>query len=201
MKKIGILGGTFNPPHKGHLSLARTAIKSAGLDLVIFIPTGLPPHKSKKGLASKKHRLNMVRLSTASTNKFKVSEIEINRKGYSYAVDTFGKLIKKYGAKSKLYYIMGLDSINDILNWKKPLELFKLCRFIVATRPGAKLKTFRRIMKFPPIAINKDKIDLIELNMNISSSDTRERIRKGKDFAKLVPPAVKDYITENRLYL
>ena len=201
MKKIGVLGGTFNPPHKGHLSLARAAIKNAGLDLVIFVPTGLPPHKSKKGLASKKHRLNMVRLAAAGAKKFKVSQIEINRKGYSYAVDTFGKLKKKYGAKSKLYYIIGLDSINDILNWKKPLELFKLCRFIVATRPGAKLKTFRRIMKFPPIAINKGKIALIELNMNISSSDIRERIKKEKDFSRLLPPAIKDYITENRLYL
>ena len=201
MKKIGVLGGTFNPPHKGHISLARTAMKSAGLDLVIFIPTGLPPHKSKKGLASKKHRLNMVRLATGGIKKFKVSGIEINRKGYSYAVDTFGKLKKKYGAKTKLCYIMGLDSINDILNWKKPLELFKLCRFIVATRPGARIKTFRRIMKFPPIAMNKDKIELIELNMKMSSSDIRERIKKEKDISKLVPSAIKDYITENRLYL
>ena len=201
MKKIGVLGGTFNPPHKGHISLARTAIKKAGLDLVVFIPTGLPPHKSKKGLASKKHRLKMVRLATAGVKRSKVSEIEINRQGYSYAVDTFGKLKKKYGSKAKLYYIMGLDSINDILNWKKPIELFKLCRFIVATRPGAKIKTFRRIMKFPPIAINKGKIDLIELKMNISSSDIRERIKKGKDISKLVPAAAKEYITENRLYL
>ena len=202
MKRLGILGGTFNPLHKGHLSLARTAAKKAGLDLVVFVPTGLPPHKSTKNLASKKHRMKMVRLAVKDRGRhFKVSSIEINRKGYSYAVDTFTKLKKKYGAKTKLYYIMGLDSINDILNWRKPLELFKLCRFIVATRPGAKLKTFRRIMKFPPVAVNKGKIELIELNMKISSSDIRERLRKKKDISKLVPATVKDYIEENRLYL
>ncbi len=202
MKKLGILGGTFNPPHKGHLSLAKTAAKKAGLDLVVFVPTGLPPHKSTRNLASKKHRMKMVRLAVKNRGRhFKVSSIEINRKGYSYAVDTFSKLKKRYGAGTKLYYIMGLDSINDILNWKKPLELFKLCRFIVATRPGAKIKTFRRIMKFPPVALNKEKIELIELNMKISSSDIRERLRKQKDISKFVPGAVKDYITENRLYL
>jgi nicotinate-nucleotide adenylyltransferase len=200
MKKTGILGGTFNPPHNGHIALAKKALTEFKLDSVIFIPTGLPPHKSQKDLAGKKDRLKMVRLAASKNRKFKVSGIEINRKGYSYAVDTFRKLRKMSGKSAKLYYIMGLDSINDILNWKKPIELFKLCSFIVATRPGTKFRTFKRLMKFPPISVNKGKISLIELNMKISSSDLREKLKKGKDVSKFVPKKVMAYIESRDLY-
>lgn len=200
MKRIGILGGTFNPIHKGHIALAKFAAKKFRLENVVFIPTGIPPHKNIRGIAKKEHRLRMCSLAIKKIPKFKISKIEINRKGYSYAVDTFKKLRRSYGKDSELYYIMGLDSINDILNWKKPLELFKLCKFIIATRPGSKLRTFKRIMKFPPVSINRGKIKLIELNMKISSTDIRKKIKTGKNIARFVPKAVAEYIPKHNLY-
>lgn len=200
MKKVGILGGTFNPVHKGHIRLAEKALKEFGLAYVIFVPTGLPPHKSTKDLATKKHRLKMVSESIKGRKKFKLSKMEINRSGYSYAVDTFNKLKKRLGKSTRLFYIMGLDSINSILSWKKPLELFKMCEFIVATRPGSKIKTFKRLVKFPPLAINKDKISVTELKMDVSSTDIRNRIRAGKPVSKLLPKPVEQYIEKNSLY-
>ncbi len=200
MNKIGILGGTFNPIHNAHIKLAKKAIKDFGLSCVVFIPTGTPPHKSTNDLASRNDRLNMVRLAIKGEKKLKVSKIEINKKGYSYAVDTFGKLKKRFGSKSKLFYIMGLDSINTILSWKRPIELFKLCQFIVATRPGSKIKTFKRIMKFPPISINRNKIFLTELKVNLSSSEIRRALLKGKMPKNVMPENVEKYIAKNELY-
>ncbi|MCX5749833.1 MAG: nicotinate-nucleotide adenylyltransferase [Candidatus Saganbacteria bacterium] len=200
MKRVGILGGTFNPVHNGHIALAKKAVKEFGLETVIFVPTGFPPHKSDKDLAPKQARMKMVRLALKGRKKFTVSRIEIDRKGYSYAIDTFKKLKRRFGSETKLFYIMGLDSINSILSWKKPLELFKLCQFLIATRPGSKLRTFRRIMKFPPISINKDKVELFELKMDLSSSDIRERMKKGKNIDRMIPKAVLRYINKKGLY-
>jgi nicotinate-nucleotide adenylyltransferase len=200
MKKVGILGGTFNPIHNGHIALAEKALKEFSLEYVLFVPTGLPPHKSSKDLAPKKHRLKMVSEAIKDRKRLKISRAEINRSGYSYAVDTFNRLKKRMGSKTRLFYIMGLDSINSILSWKKPLELFKMCEFIVATRPGSKIKTFKRLIKFPPLALNKDKISVIELRMDISATEIRTRVRANKDISRLVPAGVKLYIEHNNLY-
>ncbi len=200
MKKAGILGGTFDPIHKGHIALAENSLKKFGLDYIIFVPTGMPPHKNKRPLASKKHRLKMVEEIVKTNPKFKLYKGEINRPGYSYAVDTFSRLKKRFGKSTKLYYIMGLDSINSILNWKKPLELFKLCEFIVATRPNAKIKTFKRLIKFPPINANKEKIHLFEMHVHISSTEIRNRIKLGKKISKFVPKPVENYIKKFSLY-
>ena len=200
MKKAGILGGTFNPIHNGHIELAKKALKEFGLDHILFVPTGLPPHKSSKDLAPKKHRLQMVSEAIKGQKRFRLSKMEINRSGYSYAVDTFNKLQKRLGKKTRLFYVMGLDSINNILSWKKPLDLFKMCEFIVATRPGSKIKTFKRLLKFPPLAINKNKISVIELKMDVSATDIRDRIKSGKPISKLVPAGVAKYIEQNSLY-
>ena len=199
MKRIGIMGGTFNPIHNGHLHLARTAQKKFKLAKVIFVPSGLPPHKGREELADKEHRYQMTYLATEGNPRFSVSRIELDRKGYSYAVDTFKVLRKEFG-KAELYYIMGLDSINEILSWKKPLELLKLCQFIVATRPGAKVRTFKRISKFPPLVPDLDKVHLIELKADVSSTEVRRRIKEGKSIRRLVPKAIAEYIEKYRLY-
>jgi len=200
MQKIGIMGGTFNPIHKGHLALAQAALLEFGLSRVIFIPSGTPPHKAEDNIIDKEDRFKMVKLAIKKHKKFVASRIEINRQGYSYAVDTFKDLRKKYGKTAKLYYIMGLDSINEILDWKKPLELFKMTEFIVGTRPGSKIRTFRRLLKFPPIEKHMDKIYLIELNENISASDIRAKLQARKSVLKLVPKTVLKYIKDNQLY-
>jgi len=200
MKRIGIMGGTFNPIHKGHLALARTAKKEFALDRVVFVPSGNPPHKAAGEVIDKEHRFKMVRLVLKGKKGFASSRIELDRPGYSYAVDTFAALKRKYGKSAKLFYIMGLDSINEILDWKKPLELFNLCEFIVGTRPGTKLRTFRRLVKFPPLQKEVDKIHLMELRENISASDIRERLKTGRPVSRLLPKAVEKYIKRHGLY-
>ncbi|MDD4178510.1 MAG: nicotinate-nucleotide adenylyltransferase [Candidatus Margulisbacteria bacterium] len=194
MRRIGIMGGTFNPIHKGHIALAKAAQKAFALSQVIFIPSGTPPHKALDEIIDKEERLKMVRLAIKGIKKFSVSRIEIDRPGYSYAVDTFRALRRKYGAKTKLFYIMGLDSINEILEWKKPLELFKLCEFIAGTRPG------HRVAKIPQLNKVADRIHFIGLGEDISASEIRRKIVKGGKVGKLVPKAVADYIKKRGLY-
>jgi nicotinate-nucleotide adenylyltransferase len=200
MKRIGIMGGTFNPIHKGHLALARAAMDEFVLDEIIFIPAGMPPHKKPGEVINKEHRYKMVKMAINGSSKFLMSRIELDRKGISYAVDTFNVLKKKYGEKAKLFYVMGLDSINEILEWKKPLELFKLCEFIVSTRPGSRIRTFKRLVRFPPLQKEVDKIHLMELKENISSSDIREKLRNGKSVKGLLPRVVENYIRKHGLY-
>lgn len=191
MKRIGIMGGTFNPVHKGHLALARAARKEFALDRVIFIPSGNPPHKEQSEVIDKELRYKMVRLAIRGKRGYAASRMELDRPGFSYAVDTFRALRKRYGRDSRLFYIMGLDSINEILGWKKPLELFRLCEFIVGTRPGMKLRASRRLVNM---------LHLIELSENISASEIRKRLRAGKPVKRMVPAAVADFIRGRKLY-
>ncbi|MEA3494275.1 MAG: nicotinate-nucleotide adenylyltransferase [Candidatus Margulisiibacteriota bacterium] len=200
MKRIGIMGGTFDPIHKGHLALAKAAMEEFVLNEIIFIPSGHPPHKKKDEVTDKEHRYNMVGKAIHGKKGLKISRIELDRKGVSFAVDTFNALEKKFGKKAKLFYIMGLDSINEILEWRKPLELFKLCEFIVGTRPGTKIRTFKRLVKFPPLQKEVDKIHLMELKENISSSDIRQKLREGKSVSTVVPKIIENYIKANELY-
>jgi nicotinate-nucleotide adenylyltransferase len=200
IKRIGIMGGTFNPVHKGHLALARTAKKEFALDNVVFIPSGNPPHKDPGEVIDKEERFKLVRMAIKGKKGYFASRIELDRPGYSYAVDTFNALGKHYGRKAKLFYIMGLDSISEILEWRKPLELFKLCEFIVGTRPGTRIRTFRRLVKFPPLQKEVDKIHLMELRENISASEIRERLKAGKSVRQLVPKNVADHIRKKGLY-
>lgn len=194
------MGGTFNPPHKGHLALAEKALAEFVLDEIIFIPAGTPPHKALSQIINKEHRYQMVKAALKGKKDFKLSRIELDRQGIAYAVDTFNKLQKKFKKKVKLFYIMGLDSINEILEWKKPLELFKLCEFIVGTRPGTKIRTFRRLVKFPPLQKEVDKIHLMELKENISSSEIRQKLRSKKSVKGLLPKVVESYIRKYNLY-
>ena len=200
MKRIGIMGGTFNPVHKGHLALAQKAMDEFVLDQVIFVPAGTPPHKDAGEIIDKEHRFKMVRAAIRGQKNFTVSRMEMDREGVSYAVDTFNQLKQEYGSEAKLFYIMGLDSINEILEWKKPLELFGLCEFIVGTRPGTRIRTFKRLVKFPPLQKEVDKIHLMELQENISSSDIRQRVRCGQSVRELLPKSIESYIKKNGIY-
>ncbi len=194
------MGGTFNPVHKGHIAIARAAKKGYRLNRIIFVPSGNPPHKTREYIAPKEDRFRMVKLAIAGTKGFSISRVELDRPGYSYAVDTFNELKNEYRGSALLYYIMGMDSINEILTWKKPIELFKICEFIVATRPGAKIRTMRRILKFPPVRMHADRIHLIEVKMDVSSTKIRETLKKGDMPAKLLDKKVAKYIKEHKLY-
>lgn len=200
MQRIGIMGGTFNPIHKGHIAIVRAAKKQFRLNKIIFVPSGHPPHKTSEYIAPKEDRFKMVKLVIDGKKNYQISRAEIDRPGFSYAVDTFNALKKEFDGDAALYYIMGMDSINEILTWKKPMELFKLCQFIVATRPGSKIRTMRRILKFPPVHLHSDTIHLIEVRMNVSSTKIREMLSKSRLPKRYLDPKVIDYIKENRLY-
>ena len=194
------MGGTFNPVHKGHLALAKAAKEEFALDQIVFIPSGTPPHKALGNVIDKNERFKMVKLAVKGFRSYSVSRIELDRPGYSYAIDTFRVLKKKFGSRAKLFYIMGLDSINEILEWKKPLELFRLCEFIVGTRPGAKLRAFRRLVKFPPLQKEADKIHLMELKEDVSASEIRERLKADQPVGRFLPATVEKYLERKGLY-
>jgi nicotinate-nucleotide adenylyltransferase len=200
MQRIGIMGGTFNPVHIGHIAIAEAAFKNYLLDKIIFVPSGHPPHKTHEFIADKEHRLKMVKIAIKGRKNFQISRVELDREGYSYAIDTFNELKKEYKGNALLYYIMGMDSINEILSWKKPLELFKICQFIVATRPGARIRTLRRILKFPPLKLHAGQIHILEVNKNISATKIRESIKKGRIPSRLLNPKVANFIKKNGLY-
>jgi len=200
MQRIGIMGGTFNPVHKGHIGIAEAAQENYLLDRIIFVPSGNPPHKTFEYIADKEDRYNMVKMAIRGRKTWKISRVEIDRPGYSYAVDTFNELRKEYRGNALLYYILGLDSINEILTWKKPLELFNICQFLVATRPGARIRTLKRLLKFPPLKLHAGQIHIFETKYDISASKIRDSIEKGRIPAKLMDNKVVNYIKRNNLY-
>jgi len=190
-QKIGLFGGTFDPPHVGHLIAAQEVQDKLELDRIFFIPASLPPHKKKVKISSALHRLRMVQLATRDNPNFKVLGLELKIKGNSYTVDTLKALRKKY-SQIQFFLILGLDNLNHIHTWKKPEEIFKLSRVVFITRPGITLNKASKWLKFSKL-LDVPRVD-------ISSTDIRERIKKGKSIRYLVPEKVLQYIKKHKLY-
>jgi len=202
-KKIGIMGGTFNPIHHGHLVTAQEALSQFGLDRVIFIPTGDPPHKVEDRLASAEDRYIMAVIATSSNSSFFVSRIEIEREGKSYTIDTVRLLKKIYGHDSQLFFITGADAILEILTWKDTDEIVSLCKFIAATRPGYNLARLDELRKrlFRSKIVTDKRIFVMEIPaLSISSTDIRNRLRDNRPIDYLVPEGVSNYILKHGLY-
>lgn len=198
MKKYGIFGGSFNPIHYGHLMICEYIKEEMGLDKVIFIPTGNPPHKELE--LSAEDRYEMVRLAISPNPDFEISDIETTRVKKSYTVDTIRELKKIY-KEEKLYFLIGLDSLFQLKTWMKIGDLSQEIEFVVALRPGYLDKE----------EVNKEidflrenfgtKINLIKTPLyEISSTDLRDRIREGKYLRYLIPKKVLDYIEESGFY-
>lgn len=198
MKKYGIFGGSFNPIHYGHLMICEYIKEEMGLDKVIFIPTGNPPHKELE--LSAKDRYEMVRLAISPNPDFEISDIETTRVKKSYTVDTIRELKKIY-KEEKLYFLIGLDSLFQLKTWMKIGDLSQEIEFVVALRPGYLDRE----------EINKEidflrenfgtKVNLIKTPLyEISSTDLRDRIREGKSLRYLIPKKVLDYIEESGFY-
>jgi nicotinate-nucleotide adenylyltransferase len=201
--KIGIMGGTFNPIHHGHLVTAQEALSQFKLDKVIFIPTGNPPHKTPDKIAGAEDRYIMTVIATSSNSNFFVSRIEIDRKGESYTIDTVRQLKKLYGNDSQLFFITGADAILEILNWKDTDEIVSLCKFIAATRPGYNLARLEDLKKrlFGNKTVTGKKIFVMEIPaLSISSTDIRNRLRDNRPIDYLVPEGVSNYILKHGLY-
>ena len=189
MRKIGLLGGTFDPVHIGHLLMARSALETLGLDRVIFIPSCVPPHKKSPTLFSAEDRLRMVRLATKGNPQFKVSDFEIKKGGKSYSVDTVRHFHKIFSPATKLFFIVGGDAIKQLDTWKDVGELKQLCSFVSVNRPGY------------PRGETKLQYHAVTMNgIEMSSTEIRKRILQGKSIQYLVPDSVLRYIRQNNLY-
>ena len=187
--RIGILGGTFNPIHIGHLILAEGAVEQLGLSKVIFIPAFLSPLKELKSKITAEQRYHMVKLVTRSNPLFESSRLEIIRKGKSYTIDTLRRLRRKIGLSQKLFFITGSDCLDQLSFWKEKEEIFKLARFVVAARPGYPLGNIPRRARLIKIA-----------SVDISSSDIRKKLKSNGSIRYLVPERVRNYIIKNKLY-
>ncbi len=218
--KLGLLGGSFNPIHNGHLTIAHLVRDKLRLDQVLFIPTGDPPHKRGGSLAPAKDRYEMVRLALADAPSFALSDIEIRRTGKSYSIDTIRELQRQYSSSTELYFLIGLDAFLDLPDWKEPMELLRACRFVVVPRPGQSFQSLAGMSLLPPLdprtLAQLDAGALPQLDIPIptcrsliclplppcstSSSDIRQRIRQGTTTANMLPHPVESYILQHRLY-
>lgn len=198
MKKYGIFGGSFNPIHYGHLMICEYIKEEMGLDKVIFIPTGNPPHKEIE--VSAEDRYEMVRLAISPNPDFEISDIETTRVNLSYTVDTIRELKKIY-KKEKLYFLIGLDSLFQLKTWKKIGDLSQEIEFVVALRPGyIDKEEINNEIDFLGENFGT-KINLIKTPLyEISSTDLRDRIHEGKSLRYLIPKKVLDYIEESGFY-
>jgi nicotinate-nucleotide adenylyltransferase len=188
VRRIGILGGTFNPIHAGHLVLAEQTRQRLRLEKVIFVPTYFPPHKELNALAPAQERYHMVAKALKTNPFFEVSSLELARGGVSYTIETVKKFRSIY-PRASLYFIIGSDSLEELSTWKNIEKLNKICKFVVVRRPGY---APRRL--FPNMQVMDIKVK------NISSTDIRRRIRTGKSIRNLVPEEVRKYILKKKLY-
>lgn len=199
MNRLGIMGGTFDPIHYGHLVTAEGARYEFSLEKVIFIPAGRPPHKPGRVITDPWRRYAMTRLAVASNPCFQASSLEVERPGPSYTIDTVLKMSQFHPGK-ELFFITGADAVLEILTWKNVEELLLLCRVISATRPGYRLEgLWERLENLS--GQYKDSIIFMEVpSLAISSTDIRNRVGDGRPVKYLLPEPVEDYIYKNGLY-
>jgi len=197
-RRIGVLGGTFDPVHIAHLAVAEEARTQLGLDKVIFVPAGLPPHKMDVHVSPAEHRLAMVELAIAGNPHFEVSRVDIDRFGPCYTVDTIALLGEEWGPDVEIDFIMGSDSLADLLTWHQPDRLIRLCRIVAVGRPGYRVDMDELERCLPGVSqrvlfINSPQLD-------VSSTDIQRRVRMGESIKYQVPEAVERYIYEHGLY-
>jgi nicotinate-nucleotide adenylyltransferase len=198
--RIGISGGTFDPIHYGHMIIAEQIRESLKLDKVIFIPSGLTPHKDISKVTPAEHRFNMVHAAVQTNSFFEASRIEIEREGYTYTIDTIKQLNEFYGETARLFFITGADVIPELLTWKNHEKLFELCEFIAVLRPGFKKDGFIKEVEHLRTTYLA-KIHVVDAPLiGISSTIIREKVKAGKSIKYLVPESVESYIIKNRLY-
>lgn len=200
MKKIGIMGGTFDPIHNGHLIIAQEVAYKLALDKVLFIPAADPPHKQQRKIEPVEHRLEMVKLAIAGNSKFEVSLVEVEREGLSYTVDTLEDLHRLYaGQDVDFYFIIGADAAADLLNWYQPERVVELTNFAAVGRLGYVLSIDKLVQGLPAL---KDRMQLVTAPLiEIAAHEIRERVCTNAPIKYLVPPSVEEYIRQHQLYI
>lgn len=196
--RLGIVGGTFDPIHNGHLAAARAAQAALSLDRVRFIPSARPPHRPDSPGASGYHRLEMTRLAVADTPGWEVSDLELTREGKSYTYDTLTTIGREGLSPLQIFFITGADAFAEIESWYRYSDVFSLANFVVVARPGTKLESLRTRL---PRDTARSNVILLEAGTpDISATDIRKRVARGEPINDLVPPAVSAYIKKNSLY-
>ena len=195
--KIGIFGGTFDPPHNGHLALAAAARDELGLDKVLWVPAADPPHKRGRRVSRAADRLALVRAAIAGQPGFEVSRVDLDRPGPHWSADTVALLAQQY-PHDELVFVMGGDSLRDLPTWGRPQEIVDCCTLGVLRRPGSAVNLPKLEAVLPGITRKVRFID--EPPVAISAHDIRERARSGQSIAGLVPPRVAELIAERGLY-
>jgi nicotinate-nucleotide adenylyltransferase len=190
--RIGVMGGTFDPIHHGHLVAASEVAHFFSLDEVIFVPTGQPWQKDRRNVSAAEDRYLMTVIATASNPRFSVSRVDIDRPGETYTIDTLRDLRALRGPAAEFFFITGADALTQIISWRDADELFKLAHFIGCTRPGHQLT---------PSGLPGEGISLIEVPaLAISSTECRGRVRSGDPIWYLVPDGIVQYISKRHLY-
>jgi len=197
--RIGILGGSFNPVHMGHLILASDALERAELDRVLLVPCGIPPHKRTAELADSTHRVEMLTAAVADDQRLEVCTLEVERGGVSYTIDTVRELKRRLG-RAELWLIMGTDCLYELHTWKAVYELLTECNLAVFARPGEDRLRPERIRLQPPWPERLISGILRGHQVEISSSEIRRRVASGASIRYFVPPPVERYIREHGLY-
>jgi len=199
---IGILGGTFDPVHVGHLRIAEEARVRLELSRVLFVPAGQPWLKADEAIASPIHRVEMVRRAIADNPYFELSTVEVDRPGPSYAVDTVATIAvlqQQLGAEASFFFLLGWDSLAELPRWKEPDKLVQMCRLVAVPRPDFSPPNLEALESSIP-GVTQSVVLLDMPLVDVSSSDIRKRVAKGLSIQGLVPDDVEEYIKEQQLY-
>jgi nicotinate-nucleotide adenylyltransferase len=197
--KIGVLGGTFDPVHCGHLAVASEARRRLNLDEVVFMPAGHPYFKEAAAISTAEHRINMLKLAIEETPYFNISYLEIERPGPSYAVDSMVKMKAQLKSSDELFFILGWDSLLTLPRWYEADRLIQLCRIVASPRPGFSQPDIHALEKDLP-GVSKRVVILDKPFIDISATSIRDRVRQSLSIEGLVPTQVAKYIQEKALY-
>lgn len=198
MNRIGVFGGTFDPIHHGHLIIADELRYRLGLDRVLFLPAGRPPHKTDHDITADHHRLNMLEMAIGHDPSFSTSMVDMERSGPSYTADSMIVHQQQF-PDSKIVFLMGQDSFRDLPYWHEPGRLAQLVELGVAMRPGVVVDTEHILLRIPEI---QGRVEFVDVPLiQIASSDIRRRVRSDEPIRYHVPMSVEQYIREQRLYL
>ena len=195
-QRIGVLGGTFDPIHIGHLVVADNALQQLALDTILFAPAGQPPHKPDRAISSATDRKAMIEIAIAGRPEFARSDIDIDREGPSFTVDLLRRIDETF-SPAALFFVMGADSLRDFSTWSRPESILQIARIAVARRPGAIIDD-HVMSSVPGLA---ERLHLLDSPLShISSTDLRARVRRGQTIRYLLPQGVHDYIDAKYLY-
>jgi nicotinate-nucleotide adenylyltransferase len=196
--RIGVIGGTFDPIHMGHLLVAEEARTQLELHHVVFVPAGNPPHKHTRQITDAERRLDMIRLAIADNASFAVSRVDVDREGPSYTVDMIRLLQDAWGTRAEIYFLIGGDSLIDLPTWHRPDLLLRLCHVVAVRRPGY-LTDLEQLEHLLPGTSRL--IQILDVpTLDISSTEIRDRVHRGRSIRYLVPASVARYICQHRLY-